>query len=272
MAFRLFSSAAAKSISSAQQPLEAEEDAAISSKKHTSKAEKRNNNGHQPTQGNGAVRQKTQPRANGVQAKSAARGAQIEHKAKRADSSEEDEDEGQSGDSDTGEQEEEELEEEEGQMSDSEQDGSDDEGEEDSQQGDTESEEGSGTEDSESDDEEDGDRRGQQKLHQTFASLGLAPWIQQQCKVMGMPRPTEIQSLCVPEILKGMRVSELDVSVSVNVIVSVFVVVVVVVVVGGGEVAPDVCVPGAGAVDTAAVQGHGHAQATGFRVCACPRS
>ena len=46
---------------------------------------------------------------------------------------------------------------------------------------------------------------GGEKQHQTFASLGLAPWIQQQCKVMGMPRPTEIQSLCVPEILNGMR-------------------------------------------------------------------
>lgn len=37
----------------------------------------------------------------------------------------------------------------------------------------------------------------------TFARLGLASWLQKQCSIMGMPRPTEIQEKCVPHVLQG---------------------------------------------------------------------
>lgn len=36
----------------------------------------------------------------------------------------------------------------------------------------------------------------------TFASLGLSPWLQQSCAVMGLHSPTPIQCACIPETLK----------------------------------------------------------------------
>jgi ATP-dependent RNA helicase DDX49/DBP8 len=53
---------------------------------------------------------------------------------------------------------------------------------------------------SDSDSDEDGHST---KRRATFASIGLAPWLQKQCVQMGMPRPTEIQERCIPRILKG---------------------------------------------------------------------
>ncbi|XP_036442749.1 probable ATP-dependent RNA helicase DDX49 [Colossoma macropomum] len=37
----------------------------------------------------------------------------------------------------------------------------------------------------------------------TFASLGLSEWLEQQCKQMGITRPTPVQENCVPAILEG---------------------------------------------------------------------
>ena len=37
----------------------------------------------------------------------------------------------------------------------------------------------------------------------SFADLGLNQWLLDQCKAVGMSKPTPIQYNCVPEILKG---------------------------------------------------------------------
>ena len=36
-----------------------------------------------------------------------------------------------------------------------------------------------------------------------FESLGLAPWLLQQCKALAYVAPTDVQSACVPMALKG---------------------------------------------------------------------
>ena len=41
------------------------------------------------------------------------------------------------------------------------------------------------------------------KEGKTFASLGLAPWIQRSCRSLGMRMPTEVQSSCIPRTLEG---------------------------------------------------------------------
>lgn len=37
----------------------------------------------------------------------------------------------------------------------------------------------------------------------TFESLGLCEWLIQQCKQMGISRPTPVQEKCIPAILEG---------------------------------------------------------------------
>uniref|UniRef100_A0AAY5ERP8 Probable ATP-dependent RNA helicase DDX49 n=1 Tax=Electrophorus electricus TaxID=8005 RepID=A0AAY5ERP8_ELEEL len=37
----------------------------------------------------------------------------------------------------------------------------------------------------------------------TFASLGLSEWLMEQCKQMGIARPTQVQENCIPAILEG---------------------------------------------------------------------
>lgn len=37
----------------------------------------------------------------------------------------------------------------------------------------------------------------------TFESLGLSDWLIQQCKQMGINRPTPVQEKCIPAILEG---------------------------------------------------------------------
>lgn len=37
----------------------------------------------------------------------------------------------------------------------------------------------------------------------TFESLGLRDWLIQQCKQMGINRPTLVQENCIPAILEG---------------------------------------------------------------------
>ena len=40
-------------------------------------------------------------------------------------------------------------------------------------------------------------------VNKTFADLGLNEWLINQCKAVGLLKPTPIQNNCVPEILKG---------------------------------------------------------------------
>jgi hypothetical protein len=42
----------------------------------------------------------------------------------------------------------------------------------------------------------------------TFQDLGINDWLINQCKAVGLTRPTPIQYHCVPEILKGQLISE----------------------------------------------------------------
>lgn len=37
----------------------------------------------------------------------------------------------------------------------------------------------------------------------TFESVGLCGWLIQQCKEMGINRPTPVQEKCIPAILEG---------------------------------------------------------------------
>lgn len=42
-----------------------------------------------------------------------------------------------------------------------------------------------------------------QEEHVSFGRLGLDEWLVNQCKTMGLSKPTEIQQNCIPRILKG---------------------------------------------------------------------
>ena len=44
---------------------------------------------------------------------------------------------------------------------------------------------------------------GEREQEKTFASLGLAAWIQRSCRSLGMRAPTEVQSSCIPRTLAG---------------------------------------------------------------------
>lgn len=42
-----------------------------------------------------------------------------------------------------------------------------------------------------------------QEEHVSFGRLGLDEWLVNQCKTMGLSKPTEIQQNCIPRILTG---------------------------------------------------------------------
>ena len=43
----------------------------------------------------------------------------------------------------------------------------------------------------------------EQDIKSTFSSLGLQEWLVNQCKSVGIKRPSAIQHNCIPPILKG---------------------------------------------------------------------
>ena len=40
-------------------------------------------------------------------------------------------------------------------------------------------------------------------MSSSWSSLGLHSWLSDQCKELGISKPTEIQEQCIPQILKG---------------------------------------------------------------------
>lgn len=48
-------------------------------------------------------------------------------------------------------------------------------------------------------------KRAQGSAMATFRELGLAPWLAEQARQVGLSRPTAVQAACIPPVLQGER-------------------------------------------------------------------